>query len=190
MGTAAMNRAITSALLAIAALSLAGCDEAPTKTEVAQSPKSAQAEAAKSFDAAVAAYDRNDFTTALRIYRELEAQGHARAQFNLGMMYHAGLGVARDYREAARIIRLAAAQGDAEAQWQLGAEYVQGRGVPQDYLLAHMWSNLGAAALPDKHREHALSLRDDIARRITPAQIAEAQAMARKCQATNFKKCD
>ena len=28
------------------------------------------------------------------------------------------------------------------------------------------------------------------AAKMTPAQIAEAQAMARKCQASNFKQCD
>jgi TPR repeat protein len=182
-----MNRSLTSALLAIAALSLAGCDEAPTKTEVAQSPKPAQAEAAKSSDAAVAAHNRKDYATAVALFRSLAAQGYASAQYNLGLMYDNGTGVAQDYKEAVRLYGLAAAQGNAMAQYNLGVMYRNGQGVAQDYVRAHMWYNLGAISGDSKN---ASTNRDNIAERMTPQQIAEAQAMARKCQASNFKQCD
>ena len=53
---------------------------------------------------------------------------------------------------------------------------LEGRGVPEDYVLAHMWFNLAAA----QSEELAVSGRDIVARRMTPAQIAEAQRLARE----------
>jgi TPR repeat protein len=57
-----------------------------------------------------------DYAEAVRLFRLAAAQGHARAQFNLGVMFESGLGVAQDRAEAIRLYRLAAAQGHATAQ--------------------------------------------------------------------------
>ena len=54
-----------------------------------------------------------------------------------------------------------------------------GEGVPQDYVRAHMWLNLAAAQ--DKSQYHfAAKARDELAAKMTPAQIAEAQRLARE----------
>jgi uncharacterized protein len=53
---------------------------------------------------------------------------------------------------------------------------MDGNGVLQDYVLAHMWLNL-AAAQGDKD---AAKQRDELAAKMTPDQIAEAQRLARK----------
>ena len=59
--------------------------------------------------------------------------------------------------------------------------YADGKGVSQDYSLAHMWFNLAASAeLDDASREMAIKNRDVVAAKMTPAQIAEAQRMARE----------
>jgi len=129
-----------------------------------------------------------DYKEAARLYGLAAAQGDAEAQYNLGVMYDNGQGVAQDYKEAVRLYRLAAAQGNAKAQSNLGTMYDFGTGVAQDYVRAHMWYNLGA--ISGEKDNKAPANRDDIAKRMTPQQIAEAQAMARKCQASNFKKCD
>jgi TPR repeat protein len=129
-----------------------------------------------------------DYKEAARLWGLAAAQGHASAQYNLGVMYDKGQGVVQDYKEAARLYGLAAAQGEALAQSNLGVMYQFGQGVAQDYVRAHMWFNLGAIS-GDKDNK-APANRDIVAAKMTPAQIAEAQAMARKCQASNFKKCD
>ena len=49
-----------------------------------------------------------------------------------------------------------------------------------------MWFNLAAAA----GNLNAVEGRDIIVRLMTPQQIAEAQKLARECQAGNFKNCD
>jgi TPR repeat protein len=56
----------------------------------------------------------------VRLYSLAAAQGHADAQFNLGLMFSNGRGVAQDDAEAVRLYNLAAAQGHAGAQTNLG----------------------------------------------------------------------
>jgi len=108
-------------------------------------------------------------------------QGHASAQFNLGVMYGTGKGVPQDHAEAVKWYRRGAEQGHAGAQNNLGTMYDNGQGVPQDFVQAHLWYNLAASTLkePEK-RERAARNRDDIAAKMTPAQIAEAQRLARE----------
>ena len=92
-----------------------------------------------SFADAVAAYDRQDYATALRLLRPLAEQGHAAAQYNLGLMYHEGKGVAQDYAQAVAWFRKAAEQGIAQAQFYLGFMYEKGLGVAQDKAQAVAW---------------------------------------------------
>ena len=63
------------------------------------------------FDDAYPAYERKDYSTAVRLWRELAEQGDANAQFNVGLMYGNGQGVIQDYAEAVKWYRLAAEQG-------------------------------------------------------------------------------
>ena len=64
------------------------------------------------YEDALAAYDRNDLSTASRLYRVAAEQGHSQAQISLGLMYAFGRGVRRDPVEAVKWYRLAAAQGE------------------------------------------------------------------------------
>ena len=128
------------------------------------------------FDEGVAAYKRGDYATALREWRPLAKQGNAIAQSNLGFMYGKGLGVTQDYAEAVKWFRKAAEQGDTGGQYNLGGMYYNGHGVPQDYVQAHMWYNLVAS----QDGKAAAKLRDMVAERMTPAQISEAQKLARE----------
>jgi TPR repeat protein len=168
--------------------------------------------AADSFEDAVAAYRTADYAAALRIYRSMADQGLAIAQFNVGLMYDKGQGVSKDevqamkwyrlaadqgrsdaqyqlghlyykqnnYAEAAKWFHLAADQGRADAQSNLGAMYAEGEGVPQDYLQALMWFTLSAA----QHHKDGMENRDKAAGLMTPAQIAEAQKLAREWKST------
>ncbi len=120
---------------------------------------------------------------AVKWYRLAADQGDAFAQHNLGAAYTNGSGVSKDDVEAAQWYRSAAAQGHARAQYYLGAAYANGRGVPQDDVLAYMWANLAAAGTFEE-REQAVTLRDAVAERLTEAQLAEAQRLAREWTAT------
>ena len=85
----------------------------------------------------------------------------------------------RDYPTAVRLIRPLAERGDANAQYNLGVLYDNGLGVPQDRVRAYMWLNLAAM----QGRESAATIRDLVARLMTPVQISEAQKMAREWKA-------
>jgi hypothetical protein len=129
------------------------------------------------FDEAEAAYFRGDYATALKGLLPLAEQGDSDAQNILGSMYNNGQGVPQDYAEAAKWYRKAAEQGETMAQLMLGFKYENGEGVPQDFALAHMWYNLAAAG----GVKMGVVLRDMLAEdRMTPDQIAKAQAMARR----------
>ena len=57
-----------------------------------------------------------DDKEAVKWYRLAAEQGHAQAQYNLGLMYANGEGVPEDDKEAVKWYRLAAEQGHAQAQ--------------------------------------------------------------------------
>lgn len=81
----------------------------------------------------------NDYEKGYEILKPLAEQGHARAQTQIGHLYHAGQGVERDYDRARYWYRQAADRGDARAQFHLAKLYFEGRGVPQDYRRAWRW---------------------------------------------------
>jgi TPR repeat protein len=59
--------------------------------------------------------------------------------------------------------------------------YEHGHGVPQDPVQAHMWYNLSASRFPAseaKSRGIASRNRDQIAAKMTAAQVAEARRLA------------
>ncbi len=99
---------------------------------------------AADFSEGVKAYERNDYATAFRIFRQFAAQGDVTAQSRLGAMYNKGEGVPLDYGEAVKWYRKAAVQGEAVAQYSLGFMYNNGRGVPQDYGEAVKWYHKAA----------------------------------------------
>ena len=93
--------------------------------------------------------DAGDVAAAVHWWREAATQpgGHRKAEFNLGVMYATGEGVAQDYRAAADWYRLAAGEatlggadtGLANAQYNLGKLYYDGLGVARNYSEAVKW---------------------------------------------------
>lgn len=127
-----------------------------------------------------------DDKAAVHWYALSAKQGLADAQGNLGLMYVKGRGMPQDYKAAVRWFTLSAKQGLANAQYNLGVMYSSGDGVPQDYVLAHMWVNLAAS---NGDNETSVKVRDALASLMTPAQIAEAQALAQRCLTSKYKEC-
>jgi TPR repeat protein len=121
-----------------------------------------------------------DYVMAAMFYRKAGEQGIADAQFALAMLYQNGQGVPHDDAAALGWFRKAADQGVAEAQFNLGVIYFNGQGAAKDYVAAHKWFSLAAAQFPagDPNVKIAAGYRDQVAARMTPAQIAEAQKQA------------
>lgn len=86
-----------------------------------------------------------------------------------------GVIVPRDYEEAVKWYLRSANKGDADGQYRLGVMFYRGDGVEKSNIEAHKWWNLAAS-----HGSRAAgTMRDMIARRMTPQEIAEAQRLAR-----------
>ena len=63
-------------------------------------------------------------------------QSFPNAQYNLGVLYRDGAGVAQDLTKAVEFFQLAADQGFPNAQYNLGLLYCEGIGVAQDLTKA------------------------------------------------------
>jgi TPR repeat protein len=88
-----------------------------------------------------------------------------------------------DYKTAHRLFRQLVEQGFARAQHNVGVMYAEGRGVVQDYVTAYMWFDLAAARAPENRLDdsiNALKNRENLASKMTPDQVAEAQRRKRE----------
>ena len=60
-------------------------------------------------------------------------RGDPSAQFNLGAMYHQGIGVEQDFKKGMDFYLLAADKGNLDAFVNMGGMYRDGQGVDRDY---------------------------------------------------------
>lgn len=95
--------------------------------------------AAGPYEDGLAAKERGDYATMLKLWRQLAKKGDAQAQLSLGKIYDLGLGVSENDVTAVKYFRLAAKQGYADAQYELGHMYYLGWGVAKDYPAALSW---------------------------------------------------
>jgi TPR repeat protein len=137
------------------------------------------------YEDGVAAYARGDYATALQLLRPFAARGNAIAQYSLGVMYSDGQGVPQNYTEGLKWLLLSAKQGYAFAQTRLGEKYALGQGVQQNNVTALMWFNLAVGQGAD----YAAGHRNLVVEKMTSAQIAEAQELARRCAVSSYKQC-
>ncbi len=95
----------------------------------------------------------------------------ARAEYEAGQSaWKAGR-----YAQALMQWRAAARTGDSRATLALGRAFIEGLGVPYDKVLAHKWLSLAAG----QGHTAAAREREALAAKMTPRQIASAQAKAR-----------
>lgn len=117
--------------------------------------------------------------------KALAEQGDASAQSDLGMNYYYGRGVPEDDAQAVKWYRKAAQQGEANAQTYLGFMYAEGEGVQRDNVTAYQWVSLAAA----QSVQNAIEAKPILVTRMTPEQIAKAQALSTACYANDYKGC-
>ena len=106
--------------------------------QTAPAPSSASSPADVSHEA-YEAYAREDYATALALFRKAAEQGDAYAQLGVATMYRKGRGVPQDYAQAMTWLSRAAASGNITAIVTIGTMYRDGEGVKQDYAQAMSW---------------------------------------------------
>ena len=85
-----------------------------------------------------------NYAAAVSWYQKAAEAGLPEANYNLGICYAEGRGVAQDYAAAASWYRKAAEQGDAGGQYNLGLCYYNGQGVAEDREQAIYWAKKAA----------------------------------------------
>lgn len=170
--------------------------------------KAEKGDAAAQAELASTYWNEGDFASALNWYQKAAAQGNVRAEHALGVMHVFGQGVNVDYAEAVKWFTKAAEKGDIDSQYSLGVRYVKGDHVEQNFAEAVKWFTMAAnQGQPDSQvslgRRYmngegvqkdvveaykwflvagdywsAAGIRDELARSLTPEQIAEAQKRA------------
>jgi len=89
-------------------------------------------------------------------------QGNARAQFDLGLMYARGAGVAKNEKLAFSWFHKAARNNHVEAKFYMGLSFAQGRGVRKQAQLARYWFKLAAKAGHRKAVAHLASIENSL----------------------------
>jgi TPR repeat protein len=91
-----------------------------------------------------------------------------------------------DYLPAMRLFRPLADRGNTKAQNLLGVMYRKGQGVTRNSVRAFVWFSR-AAARGDARAKVELH---EVSQTMTAQEMSEAEAMARACEASNYRSCE
>lgn len=109
-------------------------------------------------------------------YGRAAEQGHARSMHNLAVIYaeNPAANGKPDFATAASWFRQGAEFGVRDSQYNLGVLYARGMGLTQDLVQSYAWF-AAAAAQGD---EDAAKKRDDVANKLSTAELARAKGLA------------
>lgn len=120
---------------------------------------------------------RRDMEEAFRWYSCSAEAGQVLGYLNVGNAYYNGQVVNQNYDTAAFWWRKAAERGQAEAMINFALIYARGvGGYSQDFVRAHAWASQAAR----RGTEGAETLRNEVASKMTRAQIASAQSLSQE----------
>jgi TPR repeat protein len=91
-----------------------------------------------------------------------------------------------NYVPAIRLLRPLAEQGNAKAQNVLGVMFRKGEGVAKNPARAHMWFSFAAK----RGEAGAKAELREVSQTMTAEEISQAEAMAKACEASNYRACE
>lgn len=116
-----------------------------------------------------------DAARAFYWYMRAAKQEQPRAQFNVADMLYHGSGTKQDRHAAMAWYERSANNGFAEAQYRWGMELQSGRYVPRDLVTAFMWLTIASDQDVGGGMAPAMRARNDLAGRLTRAQMEQAR---------------
>ena len=126
-----------------------------------------------------------DLAASIHWYQSAARGGSNLARVELKEIYKARLGLPNDSVQALEWLQMAAREGDMAAQFELASSYFAGIGSPQDYVLAHVWFNLASSSGDIE----AKRFRKRLESQMSSSSVVYAQALARRCLASNYQEC-
>ena len=175
---------------------LAAYWQSELKDVVARALQRQAVDAVAVYEEAVKVYETQgpgrDDARAAQLFQQAAEVGHPGAQFYLGILYSKGQGVAKDQATALKWYRQAAMNGSVRAAMALGDLFsdpssvaalprVDGIDIPADPASAYVWYSVAAA----RGHKVAPMLRDAQRRKLTPAQLADAEKQVKEILARN-----
>lgn len=122
-------------------------------------------------------------------YLRAAQSGDDEAQFYLGALYSAGVGVPRSDQEAFRWFGRAANQGHSHAMLILAGLYATGRGVEKNNVEAYKWAYIvNGASRVDELRDGSSQLMGVLEKRMSPDDIYRAKSDAGRWRAVGTSK--
>jgi TPR repeat protein len=119
---------------------------------------SSGAASAADINKGIEAVKLGDFRTALSELTPIAQQGHANAQYYLGIMHDFGKGVSENNKTALHWYTKSAEQGDKYAQYRLGVLYSEGKGIRLDNKAAIKWFTLAAEQGHEKSQQNLIKM--------------------------------
>ncbi|HLZ06483.1 MAG TPA: tetratricopeptide repeat protein [Bradyrhizobium sp.] len=117
-------------------------------------------------------------------YLRAAQSGDDEAEFYVGALYSAGVGVPRSDKEAFRWFGRAADQGHSHAMLILAGLYAIGRGVERNNIESYKWAYIvSGASRVDEFRDGARQLMSVLESRMTSAEINLARTEASRWHA-------
>lgn len=133
-----------------------------------------------------------DYARAARLFRqdceiefELGVSSMPLSCLRLGSMYLEGKGVLQDYEQAFSIFSSICSDDTTFGCLALAERYENGEGVSENFVIAHALYNIEGA---DGDRR-ARQARAGVESRMSSAEVAEAQALARVCMEQGISAC-
>ncbi|GJE16512.1 tetratricopeptide repeat protein [Methylobacterium marchantiae] len=117
-----------------------------------------------------------DLAQAKLWYGRAAEQGHARSMHNIAVIYaeNPSANGKPDYTTASQWFRRGAEYGMRDSQYNLAVLYARGLGLQQDLVQSYLWFSAAAAQGDDD----AGKKRDDVAAKLSPRDLATAQALS------------
>jgi hypothetical protein len=118
-------------------------------------------------------------------YTQAARSGDDEAQFYLGALYSAGVGLPRSDEDAFRWFARAADQGHSHAMLILGGLYAVGRGVQKDNVKAYQYAYIVSSATKvEEFRNGSRQLMGVLEGKMTPEEVGRARADASRWRPT------
>jgi hypothetical protein len=112
-------------------------------------------------------------------------KGVSNAQYNVGLMYHNGLGVTQNYNEAYKWLLVSSEQGNLNSIRLLSTMYALGNGIPKDFLKSYMWAKIGA----DNDDQNSKLMLNGLVKEMSNSDLDKANALVKECNNKNFIGC-
>ena len=137
------------------------------------------------FDKGLKEYNNGNYESALNIWEPLAKEGVSNAQYNVGLMYHNGLGTKQDFEQAFKWLLKSSEQGNLNSIRLISTMYALGNGIKKDFIKSYMWAKIGA----DNDDQNSKILLDGLLKEMSNSEINKANALVQECNNNEFKRC-